>query len=145
MGSRSFSSEVFHSSHQAETHAVNFSNLSDAVLVDSTEGNVGSSSRNSKAESPTSLIQFFSTFCCTFLEFIFTSLGAFAFLVLVGASFFDTLDKFWRLSVDKTDKYESSNDDFHFIKSNIKLDKYDRFPIASLNLLHFYLKVVSIL
>lgn len=84
---------VAQSFHGLQGDPVEESHAGDATFIDGAKCDIGSCSRKAKAESPTSLIEFFSTFRCTFVELILTSLGAFAFLILLRAALLDALDE----------------------------------------------------
>ncbi len=99
MGMRSFVSlalevGVIDGLHEVESDSVDNGNFSNAALVDSAGGNIGSGSGNCEAESPAGLVEFLSTFFSTFFELIFTSRGSLALLILIRTSLLNAFDEF---------------------------------------------------
>jgi hypothetical protein len=89
---------VFDSSHKVQADFVDYAHICQAFLVDSTGGNVSSSSGKSKAEGPAANINFLSTLICTFFEFVLASTSLLALCVLIRASLFNALYQGIRLS-----------------------------------------------
>jgi hypothetical protein len=99
--------------HEVEAKSVNLGNLGDAVLADGTGADIGSSSRNSNAEGPAGLGNFFSALFGTLLELGLTSRSFLALLVLVGAFLLNAGSEFRGLSKGQGQKKEDGNNHFH--------------------------------
>lgn len=115
---RSLGSEVvvFQSLHGVHGDSVKKTDVFDASFVNSAKSNISSSSGKTQAESPASLVNFFTTFSCAFVEFVFTSFGGFAFLVLIRAIFLDTLNQLGRLAEADCEQEEKDKGGFNHKK-----------------------------
>lgn len=87
---------------------------SDAFLVGGADGEVGSGSRETKAKSPTTLVDSCSTFVSAFVHLSFTSTGLEALLVLVRASLSHAGLEFFMGAGGEGDENEENNGDFHW-------------------------------
>jgi hypothetical protein len=91
-GVRSKRPEVADGLHEGQSEEVDLACFFDAVLLESADGSVGSSSRKADAESPAALVVCgCSTLVRTFLELRFASTSLQALGVLVRAFFCDAL------------------------------------------------------
>lgn len=100
-------------SHEVEANDVEGSRVAEASLVDSAEGDISSSSRNSKAEGPAGLSNLLSTLVNAFPELVLTARFFLASVVLVLALVLEALVQLLRLGEDDGEEEHKGDDDLH--------------------------------
>lgn len=109
----SFLGDSMNCLHKVKSDDINLWSILNAGFVDSASANIGSGSRKSNTERPTSLGNLFSTLFSTFLKFCLTSWSPFAFLKLIWAVLLNALSEFWALSEAQNDEEKGKKNSFH--------------------------------
>ncbi len=108
--------------HEVEASLIKLGNIGNAALVDSTEGDVGSSPGKANTKGPAGLVYFLSTLFSTIFELILTSTGGLALSVLIRALSLDAFHELRGLSKGQSEDEAEEDNNLHGFKINIVID-----------------------